>query len=65
MIGNQIQIISELLIDTLDLRSTERVLDVATGSGNAASAVRRKAATGTGAMSARLGSVPLFMPCSQ
>jgi hypothetical protein len=33
MIGTQILIVSELLIETLDLRSTERVLDVATGSG--------------------------------
>jgi hypothetical protein len=32
-IGTQILIVSELLIETLDLRSTERVLDVATGSG--------------------------------
>jgi ubiquinone/menaquinone biosynthesis C-methylase UbiE len=42
MIGTQIQIVSELLIEALDVRSTERVLDVATGSGNAAlSAARR------------------------
>lgn len=36
MIGTQIQIVSELLIEALDVHSTERVLDVATGSGNAA-----------------------------
>src|SRR5262245_18720927 len=42
MIGTQIQIVSELLIEALDLRSTERVLDVATGSGNAALAAARR-----------------------
>jgi 2-polyprenyl-3-methyl-5-hydroxy-6-metoxy-1,4-benzoquinol methylase len=42
MIGTQIQIVSELLIESLDLRSTERVLDVATGSGNAAIAAARR-----------------------
>ena len=36
MIGIRILIVSELLIEALDLRSTERLLDVATGSGNAA-----------------------------
>ena len=36
MIGTQILIVSELLIEALDVHSTERVLDVATGSGNAA-----------------------------
>jgi ubiquinone/menaquinone biosynthesis C-methylase UbiE len=36
MIGTQILIVSELLIEAFDLRSTERVLDVATGTGNAA-----------------------------
>ena len=41
MIGTQILIVSELLIEALDLRSTERVLDVATGSGNAALAAAR------------------------
>jgi SAM-dependent methyltransferase len=44
MIGTQIQIVSELLIEALDLRSTERVLDVATGSGNAALAAARRGA---------------------
>jgi SAM-dependent methyltransferase len=42
MIGTQIQIVSELLVESLDLRSTERVLDVATGSGNAAMAAARR-----------------------
>ncbi|MEO6059202.1 MAG: hypothetical protein ABIQ05_04425 [Candidatus Limnocylindria bacterium] len=42
MIGTQILIVSELLIEAPGLRSTERVLDVATGSGNAALAVQRK-----------------------
>ena len=32
MIGTQILIVSELLIEALDVRSNERVLDVATGS---------------------------------
>ena len=42
MIGTQIQIVSELLVEALDLHSTERVLDVATGSGNAALAAARR-----------------------
>ena len=42
MIGTTIQIVSELLIESLDLRATERVLDVATGSGNAAIAAARR-----------------------
>jgi ubiquinone/menaquinone biosynthesis C-methylase UbiE len=42
MIGTQIQIVSELLIEALDVHSTERVLDVATGSGNAALAAGRR-----------------------
>jgi len=42
MIGTQITIVSELLIEALDVRSTERVLDVATGSGNAALAAARR-----------------------
>jgi protein-L-isoaspartate O-methyltransferase len=45
MIGTQIQIVSELLIEALDVHSTERVLDVATGSGNAALAAAVGAAT--------------------
>jgi ubiquinone/menaquinone biosynthesis C-methylase UbiE len=42
MIGTQILIASEWLIEALDLHSTERVLDVATGSGNAALAAARR-----------------------
>jgi ubiquinone/menaquinone biosynthesis C-methylase UbiE len=41
-IGTQILIVSELLIEALDLRATERVLDVATGAGNAAMAAARR-----------------------
>ena len=46
MIGTQIVIMSELLIEALDLHSTERVLDVATGSGNAALAAARRGCDG-------------------
>jgi SAM-dependent methyltransferase len=42
MIGTQILITAERLIESLDLHSTERVLDVATGSGNAALAAARR-----------------------
>jgi ubiquinone/menaquinone biosynthesis C-methylase UbiE len=42
MIGTQLQIVSELLIEALDVHSTEHVLDVATGSGNAALAAARR-----------------------
>lgn len=42
VIATQIQIVAELLIEQLDVRSTERVLDVATGSGNAAIAAARR-----------------------
>jgi len=42
VIATQIQIVAELLIERLDVRSTERVLDVATGSGNAAIAAARR-----------------------
>lgn len=42
LIGTQILIVSELLIETLDVHSNERVLDVATGSGNAAMAAARR-----------------------
>ena len=48
MIGTQILIVSELLIEALDLHSTERVLDVATGSGNAALAAARRGCAVTG-----------------
>lgn len=48
MIGTQILVTSELLIETLDVRSSERVLDVATGSGNAALAAARRGCTVVG-----------------
>jgi ubiquinone/menaquinone biosynthesis C-methylase UbiE len=48
MIGTQILIVSEQLIESLDLHSTERVLDVATGSGNAALAAARRGSSVVG-----------------
>jgi len=42
MIGTQILIVAEQLIESLDVHSTDRVLDVATGSGNAALAAARR-----------------------
>jgi SAM-dependent methyltransferase len=48
MIGTQIAIVSELLIETVDVHSTDRVLDVATGSGNAAIAAARRGCTVVG-----------------
>jgi ubiquinone/menaquinone biosynthesis C-methylase UbiE len=42
MIATQILIVSELLIEALDPHSTERLLDVASGSGNAALAAARR-----------------------
>src|SRR5258705_2302095 len=48
MIGTQIAIVADLLIEALDLHSTERVLDVATGSGNAAMAAARRGCTVVG-----------------
>ena len=48
MIGTQILLVSELLIEALDVHSTERVLDVATGSGNAAMAAARRGCTVVG-----------------
>jgi SAM-dependent methyltransferase len=48
MIGTQIAIVSELLIEALDVHSTERVLDVATGSGNGAIAAARRGCTVVG-----------------
>jgi SAM-dependent methyltransferase len=41
-VGNRILLVSELLCDAVDLRAGERVLDVATGSGNAALAAARR-----------------------
>jgi SAM-dependent methyltransferase len=42
MIATQIQVVAELMMEALDVHSTERVLDVATGSGNAALAAARR-----------------------
>ncbi len=47
-IGSQILVVAELLIESLDLHSTDRVLDVATGSGNAALAAARRGCEVTG-----------------
>jgi SAM-dependent methyltransferase len=47
-IGTRIVLVAEELIESLDLRSTERVLDVATGSGNAALAAARRGTEVTG-----------------
>ena len=49
MFGTALNIISELLCETADLRPGERVLDVATGSGNAALAAARRYCEVTGA----------------
>ena len=57
MIGTQILIVSELLIEALDLHSTERVLDVATGSGNAALAAPGAAATSSASTTSRRCSI--------
>jgi ubiquinone/menaquinone biosynthesis C-methylase UbiE len=42
MVGTQIVLVSEVLFESLDVHSSERVLDVATGSGNAALAAARR-----------------------
>lgn len=41
-IGTRLQIVGELLAETVDLRSGERVIDVAAGNGNAALAAARR-----------------------
>jgi SAM-dependent methyltransferase len=48
LIGTQIVVVAELLIESLDLHATENVLDVATGSGNAALAAARRGTTVVG-----------------
>ena len=47
VIGTTLQIVGELLCEAIDLRSTERVLDVAAGNGNATLAAARRFATVT------------------
>ncbi len=42
VVGTTLQIVGEQLCETLDLRSTERVLDVAAGNGNATLAAARR-----------------------
>jgi SAM-dependent methyltransferase len=42
VIGTTLQIVGEVLCETIDLRSTERVLDVAAGNGNATLAAARR-----------------------
>lgn len=48
VIGTTLDLVGEQLCEAVDLRSTERVLDVATGNGNAALAAARRWATVTG-----------------
>jgi ubiquinone/menaquinone biosynthesis C-methylase UbiE len=47
VIGTTLQIVGELLCEAVDIRSTERVLDVAAGNGNATLAAARRFATVT------------------
>jgi ubiquinone/menaquinone biosynthesis C-methylase UbiE len=47
VIGTTLQIVGELLCESVDLRSSERVLDVAAGNGNATLAAARRFATVT------------------
>lgn len=47
VIGTTLQIVGESLCEAIDLRSTERVLDVAAGNGNATLAAARRFATVT------------------
>ena len=42
VIGTTLQIVGEVLCESIDLRSTERVLDVAAGNGNATLAAARR-----------------------
>jgi ubiquinone/menaquinone biosynthesis C-methylase UbiE len=48
MVANTIVVVSELLCDAVDLRSTRKVLDVATGTGNTALAAARRFCDVTG-----------------
>ncbi|MCW6008480.1 methyltransferase domain-containing protein [Micromonospora sp. CPCC 205371] len=47
-VGNTLQIIAELLVEAIDVRAGDRVLDVACGQGNAAIAAARRFAEATG-----------------
>jgi len=47
-VGNNLQIIAELLVEAADIRSGTRVLDVACGQGNAAIAAARRFGAATG-----------------
>src|SRR5690349_38221 len=47
IIGTTLQIVGELLCEGIDLRASERVLDVAAGNGNATLAAARRFATVT------------------
>lgn len=48
MVGNSVLIVGELLCESVDLHAGDRVLDVATGSGNTALAAARRACRVTG-----------------
>jgi SAM-dependent methyltransferase len=48
VVGTTLSLVGELLCEAVDLRSTERVLDVATGNGNAALAAARRWSDVTG-----------------
>jgi ubiquinone/menaquinone biosynthesis C-methylase UbiE len=47
-VGNTLQIIAELLVESADVRAGQRTLDVASGQGNAALAAARRFAEATG-----------------
>ncbi|MFI0356952.1 methyltransferase domain-containing protein [Actinomadura sp. 9N407] len=47
-VGNTLQLIAELLVESADVRAGQRVLDVACGQGNAAIAAARRFAEATG-----------------
>jgi ubiquinone/menaquinone biosynthesis C-methylase UbiE len=47
-VGNTLQIMAELLVEAADVRAGQRVLDVASGQGNAAMAAARRFAEATG-----------------
>jgi ubiquinone/menaquinone biosynthesis C-methylase UbiE len=47
-VGNTLQIIAELLVEAADVRAGQKVLDIASGQGNAAMAAARRFAEATG-----------------